>query len=356
MIYLVIILGIVLSAPICNPYIKIKAIKKISGTKFYIVFWGTILVSLVALRSINVGNDTVMYEFIFNDIKNCNSIISWMKSAVYTGNTEYGYYFLCFIISRFADFRFFMILTAILTISPFMYLIYKESKNIPLSLILFIGLPYYTFFMSGMRQAYALALIVPAYYFMKKKNLTMYIATIMLAYTFHTSSLIFLPVYWIGKIKNTAKTRTLLAVAIVLFWIFRNQIWSIAFLFARQQYGANDAGGEMMCVFLVLSAILGFYYRRNFLDKNNGEKELFYLQVLTAMIAPFSLINSALYRIYFYFNIFIIIYVPTLVRAIKEKNERYIIVGGYVFVSIMFLLKIVMNPEQHYYPYYFMWQ
>ena len=42
--------------------------------------------------------------------------------------------------------------------------------------------------------------------------------------------------------------------------------------------------------------------------------------------------------------------------VISRKNERYIIVLGYVVIAVAFLVKIVMNPDQHYYPYYFMWQ
>lgn len=356
MIYLSLLAGIIITSGLCKPTIKIKLVRQIPGKLLYIIFWGAILIFLVAFRSIKIGNDTATYEYIFNSMKKCPSFFEWTKMNFYTNGIEHGYYFLNYIFSKFTNFRFFLIFTAIVTISPYMYLIYKESKNITLSLILFIGLPYYTFFMSGLRQSYALAFIVPAYYFLKEKKLINYLITCVIAMSFHSSALIFVPVYWIVKLKNTKKTRMFLISFIILFWVFRNQIWNIATLFARQQYDANDAGGEMMCVFLVLSAIIGFYYRRNFLENENGEKELFYLQALTAMVAPFSLVNSALYRIYFYFNIFIILYVPCLAKSISRKNERYIIVLGYVVIAVAFLVKIVMNPDQHYYPYYFMWQ
>ena len=361
MIYLVLVFGIAITANLCTDKKRIKICAfSFSSSLAYTVFWGIILTLLVALRSTDIGCDTHMYEYIFNSMKSYDSYFEWLPDNPYTSGTEHGYYLLCFLISRFANYRTFLIITAIFTVPPVIYVIKRFSKNIPLSLILYVCFPYYTFCMSGLRQSYAMALITIAYCFVKERKLWPYLITCAVAFSFHTSSLLFVPVYWVAKIRNTRITRIIVVIAILLCFVFKNSIWNVATLFARQQYSSNDAGGEMMCLFMILSAILGIYYRRDFLDSNvvskTSEKELLYLQILAAMIVPLSLVNSAISRIYFYYHIFFILYVPALLQSIRSKNERLIILFGYLFAALYFLTSIVMNPIQRYNPYLFMWQ
>lgn len=361
MVYIILLFGLIATAGLCknNKRLKIGLFASTTSS-MYVFFWGTILVLLVALRSTDVGNDTHMYEYIFNSMKSYDSYLDWVAVHTYTSGTDHGYYILCFLISRFADYRVFLVISAILTVSPVIYVVNRFSKNIPLSLILYVCFPYYTFCMSGLRQSYALALISIAYCFVKERKVWHYLIVCVVAFSFHSSSLLFVPVYWITKIRNTKKTRIVIVLAILLCFVFRNDIWNVATLFARQQYTSNDAGGVMMCIFMILSAILGIYYRRVFLepnaDLNTSEKELLYLQVLAAMIVPLSLINSAISRIYFYYHLFFILYVPVLLQSIRSRNERLIILLGYLFIAAYFLVSIVMNPIQHYNPYLFMWQ
>ena len=380
MLFLFLIAGIIITSYILRTKTVRVARKKRSSEAVYMAFWGVVLVSLVGLRSSSVGNDTSMYGYIFNSIRATDSFLPWMARSIYTSNTEYGFYFVMYLFSRFTDYQQFIFISAIITVTPYIYLIYKYSHNKMLSLLLYVCFPYYTFNMSGLRQAYALSFIAVAYIFIVDKKPWKFIISCILGTLCHQSAILFIPVYWIGKIKNTKITRKAAIIAIAASYLLRNQIWSFATTFARQQYEGNEAGGQMMCLFLILCAILGIYYRRLFIDTRDNvkredavcnknsygvapnalyaepRKELLYLQILAAMIAPLSLYNSAISRVYYYYHIFVILYVPLLLKSITNKKERLIIEAGYIVVAIYFLVSIIINPMNKYVPYTFFWQ
>lgn len=366
MIYFGILLGIVVTAFLCNKKIKISH-SIVTGKKIYIILWGSILVLLVALRSTQVGNDTKMYEYIFNSLKQSSLFGEWMKISTFTSGTEYGFYFSAYLISRVFEFRIFLIFMALLSILPVIFVIYKYSDNVSISLMLYVCFAYYTFSMSGLRQSGALGFIMIAYYFMKEKRVIPYILFCIIAFSFHSSALLFLPVYWLVKIPNNWITRFLSIFAIAGCYVLRSALWNIASQFARQNYDVYDAGGRMMYLFMILSVILGLYYKKRFADNNGkqlspsenvfiSDKELLYLQILAVMICPLSSVNAAISRIYYYYHIFFVLYVPNLLQSINKKNEKTIILIGYVVVALYFLLTQVFAKGQSYYPYYFMWQ
>ena len=352
MIYYLIILGVIITYPFCNKIIKNKK-ERIDGALVYIIFWTIILILLCGLRRIDVGRDTMMYSIAYSKMQ---SRISWKDALDRYSYIEFGFYFLEFLVSRYFNYQVFLIICAIISILPVMIVIHRYSENKMISLVLYISFPYYTFSMSGIRQACALGIIMLAYIAVREKKLPMFLIFTFMACLFHTSAVLFLPTYWLDKIPYKKRTIYLSIVFLLTTFIFRGFLWNIASQFARQSYSANDAGGRLMYLFMILTIILGFYYRKNFVGENEEHKVLLYMQVISAAIWPIASVNSAIARMYYYHHIFLILYVPTLIKSIKRRFERLIISFGYLFVAIYFISTQVLPATFKFSPYFFFWQ
>lgn len=367
LVFLFVLIGIWVTAPLCSNKRIVIANKKYSGTQIYMLFWGIVLVTLVAFRSLEIGNDTKMYQYIFNSFSRSTSFANWIEENWYTSGTELGFYFSGYLLSKVFDFRWFLIIISMISVLPFVFIINRYSANKPLSLFLYVSFAYYTFAMSGLRQASAMGFIMIAYYYMKEKKFWKYLLFCGIAVSFHTSAMLFIPVYWIGKVPNKKITRYLAILGAALAYILRGQLWNIASNFSRQAYEVAESGGFLMYFFMIMTVALGIFYYKAFVGDfgvNNldlsvislDNRELFYLQVLSVMICPIASVNPAMSRVYFYYHMFIILYYPKLLKSIPTRLEK-IVVYSFVFVMALgFFFTKVCDPIQKYVPFYFMWQ
>lgn len=358
MIYWILIAIVIICMPLYKYRIIINSIstyyqpnnKKYSLYYFSIISF--ILIAISGLRSNAVGTDTSMYERLFNY---GNSLP--LKEDITTTIMEHGYVVFEHIIgSIFHNYQWFLIITAVVTIIPVTVLIYKYSEKPWMSYFLFITFGYFPFFMDAVRQAIAIAIILIAFIFVKKKKLISFLICIGLGCTFHITAIIFLPVYWINKLKLNRKSIIGAMVCIVSGFIFKQPLFQFLNKYARQSYVFRDAGGQRMYVFMLLSTILGFLYYKDIIKQNENNKIFLYMIIVSAVIWPIMSFNPALARLYFYYSIFIIIYVPNLIESIKNNGAKIIITAGYLFVGGYYLITQVITKGNNYYPYYFFWK
>lgn len=350
MIYYILLLFVIILG-INFKHIRIRCYeKRTDGQAIYVIIIGAVLILLCGLRHDGIGRDTEMYRYIYENMAH-------LRWGEYWKEYDYGYYFLQFLISRFFGYRIFLFITAILSIAPVVFIIYKYSKNKIISFILYICFTYYTFCFSALRQAVAIGFIMLAYHQIRKKNLKVFLICTLTAILFHSSALMFLPIYLIDKIPYKKVTIVISCILMIMFYLFRDQFWSVATLFARQQYKAGiDAGGQKMYLFMILSVILGFMYRDGFTGKKSENRLLLYMQIFSVLIWPMATVNPAIARMYYYFHIFFILYVPELLYAIRERGERFFILTGYMCVAFYFLIDQIFAPLMKCNPYLFFWQ
>ena len=205
---------------------------------------------------------------------------------------------------------------SVVSVVPFIFIIHRYSENKPLSLFLYVTFAYYTFSMSGLRQTGAMGFIMIAYHFMKERKIWKYLLFCGVAFSFHITALLFIPVYWIGKVPNNKVTRLLALLGVAAAYLLRGYIWNVVALFGRQQYEATATGGYFMYLFMLCTLMLGIYYHKAFIGTNiknrDGltnlnitNKELFYIQVLSVMICPIASVNPALTECIFIITCFL---------------------------------------------------
>lgn len=333
-------------------------VKKENKKNFYKVIYILIIiffVFIVGLRSDKVGMDTIVYkgEFFRLSKKNFSYLFK------YNLLDEIGYAFLNILFGKIGlSWLCYKIFMASLFIVPVSILIYKNSNNCFFSLVLFIILGWLTYSMSTMRQAVAIGLTIIAFLFEKKNKKIMFFLFSALAISFHNSTFIIFIYYIFLKMPLNKNNKliwlTFGFISVVLgLGTFRTYMFKIFNYFGKTYGYDNNTGGNLMEIFLIVTLIIGAF----FINKDNDEDYIRYYKAifLAAILLPIIKVNPALFRVYQYFSIYQIIFIPMMLSKIKEKNFRLIGYIGYNTVFLyLFFAKIIVESNQLI-PYKFFW-
>ena len=85
---------------------------------------------------------------------------------------------------------------------------------------------FYTFIFSALKQSIAMAFLMLAFIQIDRKKPIWFILITLIAAQFHFPSIVFLPAYWIAKLKPGRYYLILLAVILLLTYRFRSQLLS----------------------------------------------------------------------------------------------------------------------------------
>ena len=345
------------SYSICINKVNNKTIS-FQGKNIYIAIAAFILVLVAGLRGSSVGMDTEMYRRLYQFVKESSSV-NVVLNSWQSGNTEIGYVIFEFIISRFADYQFFLMISAVISIVPVLIVIYNYSKNIWFSLFLYISFGLYTFCFTGLRQAIAMGLCMLAFIFSNKKKLVPYLIFAVLAIFFHRSAAVFFPIYWLKNVRINKYTIGLYLLLLALSNIFKNQIFSIINLLSRQQYvSSDDSGGIKMYILMLGIMFLIYLYRKQYFKTYNSDinETILVLFSISTIIWPISSANAAVFRLYYYYFIFIVLLLPNLISSIEKKSNKVVYFFLFIIVGIVLLQFYVVWSSLKFEPYYFFWQ
>lgn len=342
-------------------------------------FGAMILVLLMGLKSEYVGNDTPSYIELFDRLRRLSTFIDP------SSRFEMGYQVYNKIIGLFFDdYQALFIITAVLCIGCVCYGIRNLSRNWQYSLFLFVGLRFYYFFLSGIRQSMAVSIIIVAYVFLKKKKIIPFLILITLATTIHFSAFIFVLSWPLSKMKISRDSiiKLLLGILIIyfLFGPILNTALGILPTYYSHYLGTEAASTNNLsdiinsiipCLFLLMAYSVGYIRIMKNAEKGNmeytylGEKNewdsdgetqiLFYL--VAAGLSLFATKASILDRMVQIFWIFAIVSIPNILFSIKDKQRRtawYMIITFFVIAYNLTLL--IARPEWNaIVPYTFYW-
>lgn len=340
--------------------------------KFKLYFSGTLLAILMGFKNVTVGNDTLNYIEFFLRLKNMNSLID------NSSRFEIGYQIYTKIVGILFDtYQALFIISAFFCISCICFGIYKNSKNWQYSLFLFIGLRFYYFFLSGLRQSIAVSIVFVAYVFLKENRKILFIILVLLASTFHFSALIFLLVLPLSKLKLDEIAIPKILFTTFLIYILFNPLLSFFLSHMPAYYShylvteaastnnlADFINAIIPCLFLLVAKTTGFKLNK---EKDNIDKNstFIYSDIDTQMSfllvgAGLSFIAtraSILDRMVQYYWIFSIITISNIIFSIKDKRSRtiwYLIITSFVIVYNLTIL--LLRPEWNaIVPYSFFW-
>lgn len=336
-----------------------------------------IMFSLLGFKDATIGNDTANYIELFNRLKHISSMVD--ESIRF----EKGYQLYNKVIGMLFDTpQALFIITAIICMGCICFGIIKNSVNWQYSLFIFVGLRFFYFFLSGLRQSIAVSMTFVAYYFLKKERIVSFFAIILLASTFHFSAFIFILAWPVSKMKLEKLAILKVLLLIFFIYIFLNPILEIVLGYLPVYYslylGTEAASANNLSDFInaVIPCLVIFFAKSvdytniassyNLQENNKYSNFSFcYLDVDTQILfliiaAGLSIIAtrvSILDRMVQYYWIFSIITIPNILFSIEDDRKRtnwYLVISCLVIVYNLTLL--ILRPEWNMIiPYRFFW-
>lgn len=325
--------------------------------KWYCILSGGLWILISGLRGLSVGADTFAYYYSYLNVKNMsfNELFQnvLVKIASNIGNKDPGYDFfvkLTQILSN--DYQIFLMIVALIFMIPFIIWVWSESKNPLISFVLYSSLFYAFFAITGIRQTISTALVVlVGDRLIKERKLILFLIVAFVASLIHMSSLVFIPFYFLSRLKIRQKTVVLAGLACATSFVFKSRLKNIfIFISGYEDYSATYTGAGTSTFTILLLALFVmsiFAYRR---DNHIEENRRFYIALYLAMFfVPLTWLNPSAMRIVQYFSIYLVLLIPEMIEAVfSEESKKSATI---IIVSVLVFLLFKNNPQ-----YVFFWQ
>lgn len=350
MIIYVVSLFMTLIIAYCCGHIRIKVNDYTDKNKNNIIFHticsGIPLFVISAFRY-NVGTD---YQGYLRDILwtrlNATFFVEPFFKFLYKGIVKYN-----------LNEQWFFIITSGLIVFTFIYYVFRESPMPILSIFLFWGTTYYFCSMNGIRQFLAIAVLLLSLKYVEERQLVKFLTFIALAACIHLSSVVFIVIYFLGKIKITPR-RAYTITAILL--LLSNPITQLVLkLVSYTRYGRyigtvfdNGQGNTYrMAIQIAILIFCSVFY------VDNPKFNIYYnLQIITVWIYAFAGKIVLIRRFAWTFGASAIVLISMAVAFVKDKKLKFICELSIVVLFFAYAFLSTIWGIQGCYPYQFIWE
>ena len=247
----------------------------------------------------------------------------------YNWHFEIGFFTLIKAVAFFkVSYVWFFIVVAVITIFPIANAVRKRSPYPIFSMTLYVLLFFFCSSFNTPRHSIAIAIIIWASKYIIEKKFWNYLICVAFATTFHTSAVVFIGLYFIGKIKINNKTKIAMIVFAAITLIFGRRLTTF-FLSLWPQYSIyiGYESGSALSDLIVQAAILVLLERtRTNVDGEMEKREFkfFYCCTFFAIImSAMTSVNILFARLEAYFYIFSILAIPFGIHYARKNKGLY---------------------------------
>lgn len=351
--YIVISVAPLLIAPLINSYYKTSINENKNAKKTYLFWCGFIILFFIAFRNKDLGSvDSQNYYNNWVTLRDAD----WekFKYIANESNMETGYLFMIFFISKVFYYpQFVFVLSGLLFVIAICKTVYDNSKDVILSMVLYVCLGMYIFMVQGLRQSLSISLCLLSISCIKKRKFIPFLLYLIPAFLFHRTSIVFLPMYFLYGFNFSAKTKWSLAITAIVLVVLSPLIARIANQFLDREYkNAANTGAMIASAIYGIIIVLAFIFLG---ERNTDRVESFFI-VMTVIGGAFYLSRyvgaQALERISFYFIAGQIIVLPSIISKFDDKSKTVINVVVCILAITLFLYRIYTSYTI---PYRFFW-
>ncbi len=336
--------------------------KEYKTSVFYFIVMSVYMIIIIGLRRTDIGIDTSNYASMYKSVGELD-----FSDLKYEMNDK-GFVVLQMIFNRlhigFSGFNFIYAMYVIAVVSCY---IYKESEMPWLSYFLYVCFGFFILDFTMVRQTLAMAIVLMAFMIDKNrgvKDFILFALLVILASTIHASAIIFMPVWFIKKLPFNSLIVAFLLILIPLCYLFKGQLTGFLVNMAgnvSDKYEGYSKVGEgsagiLLYLMMLVTVVFSLFVPGLFKDKKNAT--LFYLLCIMLVIFPGVQGGGAIMRIYYYFYMFMIVFIPNMVCSLdtKEKGFFVLIVFLYLAVGLYMYHGSLTSNNFKIVPYHFYWE
>lgn len=235
--------------------------------------------------------------------------------------------------------------------------IFDNSENISFSIFLLFTTGFFNSSMNLIRQSVAIAIFLYALKYIFDKKFIKYTFWIIVAVMFHKTAIIYLPIYFLNKIKLSKKILVVLGISIVLLsLIIENLLNFITTYFDiyRNYWGAaerltkNNSSGTywILNIFvLFVMIILVEIYRYKYKEFINSKLAIYiYIQIIAISIMLFSVVTYVpnFDRLLVMFSYVQIISLPSFFKLKPHGTLKKLLLIGIVIIFIASYVQLII--------------
>lgn len=201
-----------------------------SSKKFLLVAF-LLLFAYMGLRNVNTfGADSSGYNGSYPVIYSRYGQMSW-GDLTGRGENNYniGFAYLIKLIYELTggNYQSFISILSLFIVFSYIRFIGKYSPSPIQSILYFLGLLYFTMLSDVMKQAIAMSVLLYAFDAIMEERPFKFVFLVLLASFFHFPALVFLPAYWLGRMRAGSYYLIILAALLVVTYLLRDQILNL---------------------------------------------------------------------------------------------------------------------------------
>lgn len=302
---------------------------------------------ILALRSTSLGVDLSNYSDGYDYIRGLGfsdvmSRIHFFHEAdlVYPFSYEGGYVLFNWMVSHIGlNFHGFLVVCAAINVVSISWFIYRYSKKPWLSFIIFSAFGFFAYDFGIIRQSLALSMFLLSYIFFDKRKKIAGILLFVIAFWFHRTVIIALPLLFVFRSKMITKKRffmlLLLSIPMLLLSrpIYDGLVVDIMSSMGKGYTGHDAAANNMILLLMCISMIVLVFY--NFSRIKSRISSVACLALVFAIyFSIFGLYNDNLARALPLYSIFLVVLIPDVVDQYKDQRMTFIVeVGIYLLLT-----------------------
>lgn len=231
----------------------------------------------------------------------------------------------------------------------------KERSPYPIfSITLYVLFYFFCSSFNTPRQFIAIAIIVWSSKYIFNKSFGKYFIAVAIATLFHTSALLFIGLYFIGKIKITNKIKFAMVIFVVVVALFGGKLLTMLLKFFPQYaiYIGYESGSATSDLIVQILLLFSLEKVRSYIiaDTERQQFNFFYSCTFFAIIiSVMSRFNIMLARLGSYFYVFSIIAIPFCVYHAKRNKRLYYFM--FLLLGIMICVRYLMHNNCGVVPY-----
>lgn len=309
--------------------------------KVVFIFMVALYCLIAGLRSKWVGSDTNNYVYYFEYVRNMSNINIINE---FSARDPIAMIIFKYLSAPFNSYTPVLMLIQILFCTLIAITYYKYSKNCILAFLVFVFLRYHFFLMSGIRQGFALCIILYSYKYIKDEKFIGYTICVLLASIFHFSAILCLFFYPFRNFVFYNKGYKLIF-AIIITLVSSLYIPDVANIVFSDKTGYLDQTEKIGNLFSLITSVLVFGFVHFRIQKIHVTKEVNTLYNVTLVFFLLSILSFRLelaFREAMYFGFIIPILIPYLTNKVSLRVIFMVMVALYILTGV----PISVNPYQ----------